>query len=88
MSEIMLESQYAGKLTPEITCMCLSCISRSLMMKEMMTHGISAKAMDVMMPKSRACPSAMRDLNTASYGKGAVTVLNCFPLDTVASMDW
>ena len=50
MSDIILESQYAGKLTPEITCMCLSCISRSLMMKEMMTHGMSASAIETMIP--------------------------------------
>lgn len=54
ISAIMLEVQYAARLTPEITYICFSCYSRSLMMYEMMTQGIRASAIDTSPAKSRA----------------------------------
>jgi hypothetical protein len=74
MSAIRFDIQYAGRLTPDMTCMCFNCYSRSLIMNEMITQGIKAKAIDVMMAKSIACPESTRDEKTKKIGKGAVCV--------------
>ena len=54
MSATRLDIQYAGRLTPETTCMCFSWFSRSLMMREIITQGINASAIETMDEKSRA----------------------------------
>ena len=87
MSAIRLDIQYAGRLTPEITCMCFNYCSRSLMMKEMITQGIKANAIAVMTAKSMAYPEATLDEKTKKIGKGAVLTLSSTPL-AFLRIDW
>jgi len=48
-------------------------------MKEIMTHGIRARAIETSTAKSIACPLATRDAKTKKIGKGAVVVSNFKP---------
>ena len=44
MSLMKFDTQYAARLTPETIYMCFTCVSRSLIMNEMIIVGIMASA--------------------------------------------
>lgn len=68
--------------------MCLSYISRSLITKDMMTQGIRAKAIEVMMPKSKAYPSYTLLSKTWKVGRGDVIVMKSASFLAVFMIDW
>ena len=58
------------------------------MMYEIITHGISASAIEVNTPKSRAVPLLRRDSKTKKTGKGAVVTSNYISLSMFLNIDW
>ena len=49
------------------------------MMKDMITHGIRASAIDVITAKSIACPESTLDEKTKKMGNGDVCTVNSVP---------
>ena len=62
-SAIILLIQYAGKLIPEISQICLRESSRSLKMKLIITQGINATAIETMNEKLNALVSWLLELS-------------------------
>ena len=57
------------------------------MMKEMITHGINARAIETNTAKSRAWVEATREENTKNVGKGAEVTSNLIFETTFANTD-
>ena len=86
-SIIALEIQYAGRLTPETNCICLSCFSRSTMINEMIMDGMIDNAMLTTKAKRNEVSEKTACSKSYGIGIGTISVSNLASESTVANID-